>query len=148
MFGKLWETRSRLYRSRFLQANTRLKAIDEIYKIYTPLHLWNRSAFKNLANFRQTFWHFCSFIGRRWLKKRSVKTEIALLFSKLWLFLQVWFKIRDSRILIKILIHFSFLSFSFHFRLLQNSDEKFPEFQQFQILKKIQKMIFEKLYKG
>ena len=56
---KLRGARSRLYRRRFLQANTRLKALDEIYKIYKLLH---RSAFKNSAKFRQTFSHFSSFI--------------------------------------------------------------------------------------
>ena len=35
MFGKLGEARSRLYRSRCLQVDTRLKAADEVYKIYT-----------------------------------------------------------------------------------------------------------------
>ena len=35
IFGKLLEARSRLYRRRILQVNTRLKALDEIYKIYT-----------------------------------------------------------------------------------------------------------------
>ena len=30
IFGKLWEARSRLYRSRSLQRNTRLKALAEI----------------------------------------------------------------------------------------------------------------------
>ena len=38
IFGKLWAARSRLHRRRFLQVNTRLKALDEIYKIYTLLH--------------------------------------------------------------------------------------------------------------
>ena len=41
--------------------NTRLKALDEIYKIYTLL---NRSAFKISAKFRQTFSHFHSFISK------------------------------------------------------------------------------------
>ena len=45
--------RSRLYRSQFLQVNTRLKALGEIYKIYIPLHL---SDLKNSANFRRKFW--------------------------------------------------------------------------------------------
>ena len=35
---KLWKVRSRLSRSRFLQVNTRVKALDEIYKIYRRLH--------------------------------------------------------------------------------------------------------------
>ena len=39
IFGKLLEARSRLYRSRILQVNTRLKALGEIYKIYTLLQL-------------------------------------------------------------------------------------------------------------
>ena len=52
IFGKLKEARSRLYRSRFLQVNTRLKALGEIYKIYIPLHL---SDLNNSANFRRKF---------------------------------------------------------------------------------------------
>ena len=36
--SKLWEARSRLYRRRFLQVNTRWKALDEIYKMYILLH--------------------------------------------------------------------------------------------------------------
>ena len=36
---------SRLYRSRFLRVNTPLKALDEIYKIYKLLHLWNFCTF-------------------------------------------------------------------------------------------------------
>ena len=39
IFGKFLEARSRLYRRQILQVNTRLKALDEIYKIYTLLHL-------------------------------------------------------------------------------------------------------------
>ena len=63
-FGKLWEARSRWYRRRFLQVNsyivnTRLKALDEIYTIYTLLH---RFEFKNSAKFRLKFWHFCKFV--------------------------------------------------------------------------------------
>ena len=60
-FGKLCEARSRLYLRRFLQKkilNTRLKALDEIYKIYTLLH---RSAFKNSAKFRQCVFAFSQF---------------------------------------------------------------------------------------
>ena len=30
-----------LFRSQFLKANARLKALDKIYKIYKPVHLWN-----------------------------------------------------------------------------------------------------------
>ena len=52
IFGKLWEARSRLYRSQNLQVNTRLKALDGIYKIYTLLH---RSAFKISINFVKRF---------------------------------------------------------------------------------------------
>ena len=70
IFGKLCEARSRLYRSRILQVNTRLKALDEIYKIYTLLH---RSAFKISAKFRQTFSRFHSFIFK-----------MSLMFPKSW----------------------------------------------------------------
>ena len=49
--------RSRLYRSRFLQVNIRLKALDEIYKIYMLLH---RSDLNISGNFRHEFWHFCT----------------------------------------------------------------------------------------
>ena len=38
IFGVLWEARSRLYRRRFLQVNSRWKALDEIYKIYMLFH--------------------------------------------------------------------------------------------------------------
>ena len=44
--------RSRPYRSRFLQVNTRWKALDEIYKIYMLLH---RSDLNISANFRHEF---------------------------------------------------------------------------------------------
>ena len=43
--------RSRLYRGQNLQGNTRWKALDEIYKMYTLLH---RSTFKISAKVRQT----------------------------------------------------------------------------------------------
>ena len=36
--SKLSEARSRLYRRRCLQVNTRVKALDEIYKIHRLLH--------------------------------------------------------------------------------------------------------------
>ena len=80
-FDKLWEARPRLHQRQILQVNTRSKALAEIYKIYTRLHLlipmivikkaWkallasvlrtllHRSAFKNSAKFRQTLSHFC-----------------------------------------------------------------------------------------
>ena len=35
IFGKLWEARSRLYRSRILQVNTRWKALSEIYTMHS-----------------------------------------------------------------------------------------------------------------
>ena len=35
IFSKLKEARSRLYRRQILQVQTRLKALEEIYKIYT-----------------------------------------------------------------------------------------------------------------
>ena len=58
MFGKLWGARSRLYRRHFLQANTRLKALDEIYKIYTLLH---RSEFENSAKCDNVVKHYRMF---------------------------------------------------------------------------------------
>ena len=39
--GKLWKARSRLYRSRFLQPNTRWKALAEIYTIHSFAPLSN-----------------------------------------------------------------------------------------------------------
>ena len=49
---KLRGARSRLYRRRFLQVNTRWKVLDEIYKIYILLH---RSDLKISAKNRQHF---------------------------------------------------------------------------------------------
>ena len=49
---KLRGARSRLYRRRFLQVNTRWKALDAIYKIRILLH---RSDFKISVKNRQTF---------------------------------------------------------------------------------------------
>ena len=71
--GKLWEARSRLYRSQSLQPNTHFATFFEIYKIFILLHLWNqienhekrcghRSALKISAKFRQRFSHVCNFI--------------------------------------------------------------------------------------
>ena len=42
--------------------NTPLKALDEIYKILTRLHLWTAPHSKNSAKCRQSFSHFYSFI--------------------------------------------------------------------------------------
>ena len=50
-FDKRPRTRSRLYRSRFVQPNTHFLAFCEIYKIHTPSH---RSKFKIFAKIRQT----------------------------------------------------------------------------------------------
>ena len=55
IFGKLWEARSPLYRSRILQVNSRWKPLAEIYKIYTLSH---RSAFKISPKIRQPFFAF------------------------------------------------------------------------------------------
>ena len=49
------KARSRLYRSRFSQANTHFSAFFEIYKICNPSH---RSKFKIFAKIRQTFFEF------------------------------------------------------------------------------------------
>ena len=53
--SKLYRARSLLYRRQSLQVNIRLKAPDEIYKIYMLLH---RSDLNISENFRQTFSHF------------------------------------------------------------------------------------------
>ena len=50
---KLRGARSRLYRRRFLQVNTRWKALAEIYKIYMFLH---RSDLNISANVHRFFW--------------------------------------------------------------------------------------------
>ena len=66
-----------MYRRQNLKVSTRLKALDEIYKMYTYASLGeknrieneimkmytllHRSAFKNSAKFRQTFSHFRKF---------------------------------------------------------------------------------------
>ena len=52
IFFKLREARSLLYRRRFLQVNIRWKALDEIYKMYIPLH---RSDIKIPAKSRHNF---------------------------------------------------------------------------------------------
>ena len=91
---KLWEARSWLYRSRLLQVNTRLKALDEIYNISTLMHrlkqsenhekhFWQSSSegktqplrrnkqhsseFKNSTKFHQTFSQMCRCIFKFWL---------------------------------------------------------------------------------
>ena len=53
--SKLYRARSLLYRRQILQENTRWKALDEIYKIYMPLH---RSDLNISANFHQKFLAF------------------------------------------------------------------------------------------
>ena len=52
---KLYKARSHLYRRQILQENIRWKALDEIYKIYMPLH---RSDLNISEIFRQFFSHF------------------------------------------------------------------------------------------
>ena len=47
IFATLSEARSLLYRSQILQANTRLKALDEIYKIYTYASLGEKNRIEN-----------------------------------------------------------------------------------------------------
>ena len=58
---KIGGPRSRLYRRRFLQVNTRWKALDEIYKIYILLH---RSDLKVSAKNRQHVYNACRFFNR------------------------------------------------------------------------------------
>ena len=48
-----------IFASKYEIVNARLKALDEIYNIYTLLH---RSACNNSAKFLQAFSHFCSII--------------------------------------------------------------------------------------
>ena len=47
ILSKLREARSRLYRRQILQVNTRLKALDEIYKIYTYASLGEKNRIEN-----------------------------------------------------------------------------------------------------
>ena len=68
-------SRSRLYRSQILQENIRLKALDEIYKIYMLLH---RSDLNISEKFRKTFSHFLNkflriflnYFGEKFREKR------------------------------------------------------------------------------
>ena len=53
--SKLYRARSPLYRRQILQENIRWKALDEIYKIYMPLH---RSDLNISEKIRQTVLHF------------------------------------------------------------------------------------------
>ena len=62
--SKLWEARSRPYRRRFLQVNTRWKALDEIYKIYILLH---RSDFKISAKHRHHFFAIEYYLLSSWI---------------------------------------------------------------------------------
>ena len=50
-----------------LQENIRWKALDEIYKIYMPLH---RSDLNISETFRQTFSHFSEFFRQKIAKNR------------------------------------------------------------------------------
>ena len=70
--SKLWGARSRLYRRRFWQVNTRWKALDEIYKIYMLLHRWylkisaktRHHFFREwIMNFQRFCVKFCIFSG-------------------------------------------------------------------------------------
>ena len=54
IFSKFREARSRLYRRRFLQPNTRWKALDEIYKMYILFHRSDLKISRNLI-FTKTF---------------------------------------------------------------------------------------------
>ena len=60
MFSKLWEARSRLYQRQILQVNTRVKALDEIYNIYTYASL-----------------HLCVF----WEKRTEIENEIMKMYT-------------------------------------------------------------------
>ena len=68
---KLYRARSRLYRSQILQVNTRWNALAEIYTKHCFAPFSKLKFLLKLAEF------FAFFFGRRRLKKRSEKTEIA-----------------------------------------------------------------------
>ena len=51
IFGKLWEARSRLYRSQNLQVNMRLKALVEIYTMHSFAQLQNLIFSQKLVEF-------------------------------------------------------------------------------------------------
>ena len=78
--GKISEARSRLYRSRILQVNRRLKPLDEIYKLETLLH---HSAFKISAKSRWTTSHFHRFIFKMSL---IVSTKLSKIHELWWKF--------------------------------------------------------------
>ena len=67
---QLVEARSRLYRRRFLQVNTRWKALDEIYNISVPLHRSKLNIFRKFhqnvdeisRNIRKIL-HVCSILS-------------------------------------------------------------------------------------
>ena len=52
---KLYKPRSLQYRRQILQETIRWKALDDIYKVYVPLH---RSDLNISENVRETFSHF------------------------------------------------------------------------------------------
>ena len=76
-FGKLWEARSRLYRSQILQINTRWKALAEIYTMHSFAPFWNRIP-KNEENHVAPFWNRIPKIRHRSLI--SIKSKIAEVF--------------------------------------------------------------------
>ena len=82
IFGKFREARSQLYQCQILQVNTRLEALDEIYKNYTLLHLWN--PIENPCTFgiqsknhEKSFWQASSGRSTR-PRKRSYQTAAAM----------------------------------------------------------------------
>ena len=57
--GKLNRARSRLYRSEFLQVNTRWKALAEIYTMHSFAQLCNLNFLSKVAIFYILFEKFC-----------------------------------------------------------------------------------------
>ena len=83
--GKLYKARSRLYRRRFLQVNTRWKALAEIYTMHSFAPLSNLKIFvKNCWNFCCFFLNFrkfCSNFAQILLKFRQILTNFFRDFS-------------------------------------------------------------------
>ena len=57
IFSQLREARSQLYRRQILQVNIRWKALDEIYRMYILLHLWNPKCTAQISKFQQRSRH-------------------------------------------------------------------------------------------
>ena len=72
--GKLYRARSRLYRSRFVQPNMRLKALAEIYRMHSFAQLRIRSRKKRICDLN----FFFEAIGKHLLNLRKFKIQQSL----------------------------------------------------------------------